>query len=196
MGRSAQPKRILRVFLVALCVLLPLDARATATAQGVALNASAGCTNASLDLTLTTAGASREYGQSTLTSGAILNQFENPTTALATFTGTYTGFAIGVSPQQPANTLIGAYAYVGDTPPTSSSTTEFFVYYNCTTRQVLLACYGAYGTCPQTAKQAAAALATQVPALADWALVLSAVLVAALGAAALRTRRTVRSPGA
>lgn len=188
MGRAAQSKRIIRFFVVALLAWTPLHASAAATAQGVALNAGAGCGNAFLDLTLTTSGAIREFGQSTLVSGAILNQFENPTSALATFSGTFTGYAIGVSPQQPANTLIGSYAYVGETPPVASSTAEFFVYYNCSTRQVLLSCYGAYGTCPRTAAQAAAALAAQVPTLAEGSLALTALLVAGLGALALRRR--------
>ena len=187
MGLDARSERIIRFFVLALLVWAPLDAGAAASAQGVALNAGAGCGNAFLDLTLTTSGAVREFGQSTLTDGAVLNQFENPTTALATFSGTFSGYAIGVSPQQPANTLIGAYAYVGETPPASASTAEFFVYYNCSTRQVLLSCYGPYGKCPQTALQAQAALA--IPTLDRTGLAL-AMLLLALAAWFTLKRRT------
>ena len=38
----------------------------------------------------------------------------------------------------PGPVLIGSYAYVGTTPPTAATTAEFFVYYNCSTRQVVL----------------------------------------------------------
>jgi len=189
MGRTALSGWILGFFVFALCALAPLHARGAATAQGVALNSSAGCSNANLDLTLTTSGASTEFGESTNSGPDPLGTFRSPTSVLATFTGTYSGYAIGISPQQPADTLIGAYAYVGETPPAPGNTAEFFVYYNCTTRRVLLACFGAYGTCPQTAKQAAALLAgPQVPALADWALALAGALVAGAGMLALRRR--------
>jgi len=187
MGQTALSRWILGFFGFALCAWAPLHAQAAATAQGVALNSSAGCSNANLDLSLTTIGASTEFGESTNSGPDPLGTFRSPTTVLATFTGTYSGYAIGISPQQPADTLIGAYAYIGETPPAPGNTAEFFIYYNCTTRRVLLACSGAYGTCPQTAKQAAALLAgPRVPALSDWALALTALLVAGAGALALR----------
>jgi len=187
MGQTALSRWVLGFFGFALCAWAPLHAQAAATAQGVALNSSAGCSNANLDLSLTTIGASTEFGESTNSGPDPLGTFRSPTTVLATFTGTYSGYAIGISPQQPADTLIGAYAYIGETPPAPGNTAEFFIYYNCTTRRVLLACSGAYGTCPQTAKQAAALLAgPRVPALSDWALALTALLVAGAGALALR----------
>jgi hypothetical protein len=160
----------------------PLLAQAAATAEGVALSASAGCSSADLDITLTTSGANREFGQSTNLAGATLAQFENQT-QLTNFSGTFSGYGIGVSPPQPADTLIGAYAYVGETPPAAGNTAEFFVYYNCSTRQVLLACYGPYGTCPRTAQQAAARLevAFAIPTLSDWAIVLTILLVGGAG---------------
>jgi hypothetical protein len=187
MGPTAQPERILR-FLVFLCwVAAPLVAEAAATAQGVALSTSAGCGNANLDLTLTTSGATTELGQWTKTGDNSVSVFKTPTTALASFgPGTFQGYKITISPQQPPNTLIGAYAYVGDDPPAPSNTAEFFVYYNCATREVLYSCYGPYGRCPQTAQQAADLTVPRVPTLSAWALVLTALLVAGGGALTLR----------
>ena len=57
----------------------PTLTHAAATAQGVALNASAGCSAADLDLTLTTVGATREFGLATDSAGATLNTFEQAT---------------------------------------------------------------------------------------------------------------------
>jgi len=186
MGRTAQSGCIIRFLVFLFCAMAPLVANAAATAQGVALSASADCRNANLNLTLTTIGATTEFGQWTKTGDDSVSVFKNPTTALATFSGTFLNYKIAISPQQPDDTLIGAYAYVGDDPPASSNTAEFFVLYNCSTLKVLFACYGAYGTCPRTAQQAADLLAPKVPALSDWALMLTALLVAGAGALSLR----------
>ncbi len=131
---------------------------ADATAQGVALNTSAGCTNANLDITLTTSGATREYGLTTNEAGDVLGEFEQ-STALGTFSGTYFGYGMPVDPDQPEGTIIGSYAYVGETPPSAADTAEFFVLYECSdsgANNVLDTCYGPYGACPQTAQQALA----------------------------------------
>ena len=192
MGRYAQSGSIIRIFAFALCALAQIPAHAAATAQGVALNASAGCDRGDLDLTLTTAGANRESWRATNLSGAVLVQGE-ARTGLSSFSGTFVDFQVGPSGfliAQPANTLVGSYAYVGETPPDPSNTAEFFVYYNCSTREVLLACVGPYGKCPQTAQLAAAALARQVPTLDRWALPLTIMLIAAAGGLAMRRRRT------
>ena len=188
MGQAARSAWIIRLFAIALGATAPGLAHGAATAQGVALNASAGCSRGDLDLTLTTAAANRESWRATNLSGTTLIQAE-AATSLSTFTGTFTGFQIVFLAGQPANTLIGSYAYVGETPPSAANTAEFFVYYNCTTRQVLLACFGAFGKCPQTAQQAAAALALQIPALGAWALPLTVLMVTGAGALALRRRR-------
>jgi hypothetical protein len=174
---------------------IPMAAHALATAQGVALNVNASCTTADLDLTLTTAGAAREYGLATNLAGTTLNTFEQATPLLGTFSGTFVGYQIGpLTPAQPAGALIGSYAYVGTTPPTAATTAEFFIYYNCSTRQVLLACSGAYGSCPQTAAQAqgviqgAPAFLPAIPTL-DWiGLALVTLLLAAAALPALRRR--------
>ena len=188
MGRPARSAWIIRLFAIALGATTPGLAHGAATAQGVALNASAGCSRGDLDITLTTVAANRESWRATNLAGTTLVQAE-AATSLSTFTGTFTGFQIVFLAGQPANTLVGSYAYVGETPPAAANTAEFFVYYNCTTRQVLLACFGAYGTCPQTAQQAAAALTLPIPALGKWTLPLTVLLVAGGGVLALRRRR-------
>jgi len=178
------------LLLLGVVAVLPGAARAAATAQGVALNANASCSNASLDLTLTTVGAQREFGQATNAAGPIVTPFEQATPFLGTFSGTFVDYQIPDSanpmPAQPPGTLIGSYAYVGTTPPSSGTTAEFFVLYNCSTRQVLLSCFGPYGTCPQTATAAKATI--PIPALGPESLVLAALLLAATGLLALRQR--------
>ena len=178
--------------MLGLVTIVPSVAQALATAQGVALNASASCGNANLDLTLTTVGATREFWLATNLASQTLSPVPNEqATTLSDFSGTYVGYLIGVSPLQPANTLIGSYAYVGTTPPLAATTAEFFVYFNCSTGQVLLSCFGPYGTCPQTALQAQARLAqgNSIPALDSWGLALAMLLVAGSAFAALRRRR-------
>ena len=187
MGPTARFTWIIRVFAFALGVSAPGFAHSAATAQGVALNAGAGCSRGDLDLTLTTVVANRESWRATNLVGTTLVQAEQAT-SLSTFIGTFTGFQIVFLAGQPTNTLIGSYAYVGDTPPTAANTAEFFVYYNCTNRQVLLSCFGPYGKCPQTAQQAAAALASQIPTLGAWSLPLIVLVVGGVGAFALRRR--------
>lgn len=185
-----QRRNLASLLLIGLLALVPGAARASATAQGVALNAAASCTNADLDLTLTTVGALRESGLATNLAGQTLASFEQATPFLGTFSGTFVDFRIPdpstPMPPQPPNTLIGSYAYVGTTPPTSGTTAEFFVLYNCSTRQIVLSCYGPYGTCPQTAAQAKATI--PIPALGAEGLALAALLLATSGFAALRRR--------
>ena len=184
--------RIVSWVLLGLVVGLPVLAHAAATAQGVALNANAGCTTGDLDLTLTTVGATRESGQATNLAGTTLSAFEQATPFLGTFSGTFTGFVIGPVgadppwPLQPSGTLIGSYAYVGTTPPTAATTAEFFVLYNCSTRQVLLSCFGPYGTCPKTAQQAQAAV--PIPTLDMTGLALATLVLALSALATLRRR--------
>jgi hypothetical protein len=192
MGRTARSAWIIRVFAFVLGVGGHLPAYAAATAQGVALSASADCGRGDLALTLSTADAHRESFLATNLAGATLVQGEGAT-GLANFSsGTFPDFQIGLTGflvAQPANTLIGSYAYVGETPPSAANTAEFFVYYNCTTRQVLYSCFGAYGSCPQTAQSAAALTASRVPTLSPFALALTTLVLGAAGGMALRRRR-------
>ena len=181
MGRLAQSAWIIFGFaILASAALLPRAAMASAVAQGVALNASAGCSNGNLDITLTTVGANREGWRATDLSGSTIAQGENPA-GLANFSGTFVGFQIVFSPAQSAGSQVASYAYVGETPPSATDTAEFFVFYNCSTREVLLSCYGPYGTCPQTAQQALALLAPRIPTQGPLALTLTALLLAAAG---------------
>jgi hypothetical protein len=192
MGRTARSAWIIRLFALALGIAAPWHAEAAATAQGVALNASADCSRGDLDLTLSTAGANRESWLATNATGATLVQGEGAT-SLGNFSGTFAGFRIGPTGflvAQPPNTLIGSYAYVGETPPGASNTAEFFVYYNCTTRQVLYSCSGAYGSCPQTAQAAAAfTRSNSVPTFGPLALTLTVLILGAAGGLALSRRR-------
>jgi hypothetical protein len=193
MGRHAQHAWIIRVFAIALAMLWPAlaFASASAIAPGVALNTSAGCGNGNLDISLTTVGANRESWHGTNAAGATLAQIFDQSTALSNYSAPPPAvFLLPFSSIQPANTLIGSYAYVGETPPSATNTAEFFVFYNCTTRAILLSCYGPYGTCPQTAQQAMAKIAAWpgVPALGPLTLALMVVLVAGVGGLALARR--------
>lgn len=126
---------------------------AAATAQGVTLAAGSTCTDGALAITLTTSGATREYGLATNSGGTMLSEFEH-STVISNFSGTFNGYGIPF-PDQPDGTIIGLYAYVGETPPSAGDTAEFFVLYRCDTggaNQVLDTCYGPYGTCPRTAQ--------------------------------------------
>ncbi|HVN35728.1 MAG TPA: hypothetical protein VMU96_10800 [Casimicrobiaceae bacterium] len=189
MGRSAQSSWIIRLFAFALAVAAPWHAEAAAIAGGVALDPNADCSRGDLDITLATAGANREAWLATNAAGATLVQGEGATD-LGNFNyGTFGPFQIVFNQAQPANTLIGSYAYVGETPPSSSNTAEFFVYYNCTTRRVLYSCFGAYGSCPQTAQAAMALVASSVPVSGPVALTIAALVLAAAGGVALSRRR-------
>jgi hypothetical protein len=190
MGRSARSASIIRIFAFALVVATSWRVEAAATAGGVAPDANADCSRGDLDITLTTAGANRESWLATNAAGATLVQGEGAT-SLGNYSGTFNGFRIGPTGflvVQPPDTLIGSYAYVGETPASPSNTAEFFVYYNCTTRQVLYSCSGAYGTCPQTAQAAALLIPSSIPTSGPVALTLTALLVAAAGGLALSRR--------
>jgi hypothetical protein len=180
MGKPAQYAWIIRVFVALIGAMSPAFAEAAATAQGVALQTGAGCSNGNLAITLTTVGANREGWRATNLQGSTLSQGEGPA-GLQNFSGTGV-FQLPFSPSQPSGTQVASYAYIGETPPDAANTAEFFVFYQCTTREVLLACYGPYGTCPQTAQQALVLLAPKIPTQGTVALVLTALLVAGVGA--------------
>lgn len=137
----------------------PAQAASQATATSVALSAGSDCTEADLDLGLTTGEVSREYGRSTNLFGT-LDEFEQES-GLDNENGVFTGYGISVEPEQFDGTIIGSYAYLGTTPPMTATTAEWFVLYECDTEgvsTVLYTCFGDYGTCPQTAAEAVDAL--------------------------------------
>ena len=193
MGLSARSASIIRIFALAAAIAIPCHADAAATAQAVALDPAADCSRGDLDLTLSTAGANRESWLATNLSGATLVQGEGAT-SLGNFSGTFDGFRIGPSGflvAQPPNTLIGSFAYVGETPPSAANTAEFFVLYNCTTRQILYSCSGTYGSCPQTAQAAQTlALTHSVPTVGPLQLALMVLVLGAAGIAALSGQRS------
>lgn len=144
---------VLLIVLVIALVLAASPVWAAATATSVALTAGADCDNASLDIGLTSSNAHREYGMSSTANGMIYD-FEQSTT-LNDFNGVYIGYGISTF-GKPDGTVIGSYAYIGETPPSPADTAEWFVVYECDTggnNTVLYTCYGAYGTCPQTVSE-------------------------------------------
>jgi hypothetical protein len=190
MGRHAQCAWIFRVFAIVFAMASPAFAVAAVTADAVALGAGAGCSNGRLDVTLTNNGATWESWSATNLAGNTL-----------TFGEQFTGFPPGTStrsfpqnfsPSQPDGTLIGSYAYVGEPSPDAANAAEFFIFYKCSLAgaEILLACKGPYGTCPQTAQQALARLTAvqRIPTLGPLPLALMAMLLAGAGGLALARR--------
>jgi hypothetical protein len=189
MGRHAQGAWIFRAFAIVLATMAPVPALADVTAEGVAFAGGDGCANGRIAVTLTNSGATTETWLATNLAGTTLITGTGPS-------GFSSGTTTGFFPQpfvssQPVGTLIGSYARVGGTSPDASNTAEFFVFYKCSVpaAEVLLTCYGPYGTCPQTAQEAIERLSLpKVPALGPLTLVLMAVLVAGVGGLALARR--------
>jgi len=191
MGRLAQGAWIIRVFAFVLVTMSPAPSLAAVTADAVEFADGDGCSNGRIAVTLTNSGATIETWLATNLAG----------TTLVTGTGPPDGFPSGTTkgffPQpflssEPVGTLIGSYARVGETLPDATNTAEFFVFYKCSfpVAEVLLTCFGPYGTCPQTAQEAMArlAVAQRIPALGPLTLVLMAMLVAGAGGLALARR--------
>jgi len=132
----------------------------------------------------------REFGRITNAGGVTIGSFEraSPLTG-GSFSGSWRQ-DIGL-PQAP-NSLIGTYGGAGDSPPTATGTAEFFVLYNCTTRQVIYSCTGSYGTCPTTALAAIARNAESIPATSPAALAALLLGLLTTGAFLLRRRALVR----
>lgn len=153
--------KTLRVLIVvAFIAVIPLSfeaspVHAAATAQGVELNEYADCSsNADLDITFTAGTITRELGWIT-NETKTLGYFEQ-SSSFSGFSGTFVGYGQPINTPQPEGTLIGSYAYVGDTPP-DTDTAEFFIAYECSDTPgenvVVYTCYGEYGKCPQTIQE-------------------------------------------
>jgi hypothetical protein len=128
----------------------------------------------------------REFGHMTSDGGVAIGSYDKSSILSG---GSFSGVWVQpiTLPQTP-NTLIGSYGGAGDSPPTAAGTSEFFVLYNCTTRQVLYSCTGGYGTCPTTALEGIARIAASIPATSPAALAALLVALFATGALALRRR--------
>jgi hypothetical protein len=137
-----------------------------------------------------TVNPAREFGRLTNLQGTVIGNYDQPSPLTGgTFTGTW---AQPIQFPQPDDTLIGSYGGAGDNPPTVANTAEFFVLYNCTTRQVLYRCNGNLGTCPRTAADGLQRISESIPATSP--LGLAALMLVVAGLAASRLRRTVKVP--
>jgi hypothetical protein len=143
-------------------VASPANAASQATATSVDLNdAVADCSRADLSIGVQAGTIDREFGRATNVNGAELGTFDNASSGSIDGANGIVSYGIPISGEQPQGTIIGSYAYLGSTPPQAATTAEWFVLYECDTdgaNTVLYTCFGDYGTCPQTAAQAADAL--------------------------------------
>ena len=180
---------MLRRCLGALAVALVSGGLAAQSTPSVQLAPTADCqTFANVQWSFTFAtNPVRESGRITNDSGVTIGSYDKSSTLSGgSFNGTWLQ---PITLPQPPNTLIGSYGSAGDNPPTATGTAEFFVLYNCTTKQVLLACAGAYGTCPTTALAGLARIAASIPATSPAALAGLLLALFATGAAVLRRGR-------
>lgn len=136
-----------------------------------------------------TSPPAREFGTLTNLAGTVIGTYSRPSPLSGgSFSGTWQQ---PITLPQPANTLIGSYGGAGDNPPTAGNTAEFFVLYNCTTREVIYRCSGNLGSCPTTAAQGVARISESIPTTSQGAL--AALLAALLASGALLlARRKVR----
>jgi hypothetical protein len=161
------------------------------TALSVGLAASASCSNADLQVSWINAGDPNwQFGIVTNQAGATIGGFgpSGPRTGVNNYTGSY-GQVQTVT--QPPGTIVGSYAWVanGTSVPTSANAIEFSVIFNCSTKAVLYSCFGAYGSCKQTA---AGFIQATVPTMRPELLAAMALLLALIGAFYVRHRMGLR----
>lgn len=132
----------------------------------------------------------REFGRITNLAGAMIGSYDQASVLTGgSFNGTWTQ---PITLPQPPNTLIGSYGGAGDTAMTPANTAEFFLLYNCTTRQVLYRCSGNLGSCPTTAAQGLARISEPIPVTSPLTLAALLLLLVGTGAVLLRRRALVR----
>jgi|APFre7841882724_1041349.scaffolds.fasta_scaffold35001_2 hypothetical protein len=183
---------MLRRCLGALAVALVSGSIAAQSPPSVQLAPTADCqTSANVQWWFTyTTNPVREFGRITNGSGLTIGSYEIASTLTGgTFNRTWQQ---PITLPQPPDTLIGSYGSAGDNPPTSAGTSEFFVLYNCTTKQVLYSCTGSYGSCPTSALEGIAKIAESIPATSPAPLAALLLALFATGALALRRRTFVR----
>jgi hypothetical protein len=132
-----------------------------------------------------TVNPTREFGRITNVGGTTIGSYDQASTLTGgSFSGTWTQ---PITLPQPPNALIGSYGGAGDTALTVPNTAEFFVLYNCTTRQVLYRCSGNLGSCPTTAAQGLARISEPIPMTSP--ATLAALLVTLIGSGVFLLRR-------
>lgn len=172
----------------ALAALVAGSALADSVAGPVQLAPTADCSaraDAQWSFTFTQ-NPQREFGRITNLAGTVLGGY-NQTSPLTG--GSFSGIwrqDIGIP--QPPNTLIGSYGGAGDSPSTAANTAEFFILYNCSTRQVIYSCSGNLGSCPTTAQQGLSRTTESIPSQSPATLAAMLLVLAGTGAWLLRRR--------
>ena len=172
-----------------LVALVSGTALADSVSGPVSLAPSADCqTAADVQWSFTyTVNPAREFGTLTTLNGTVIGSYTRPSPLTGgSFSGTWQQ---PMTLLQPPNTLIGSYGGAGDNPATAANTAEFFVLYNCTTRQVIYRCSGNLGSCPTTAAQGLARVTEAIPATSDQTIAATLAALLATGAFALYRRR-------
>ena len=128
----------------------------------------------------------REFGRITNLAGTVLGSYDQASPLTG---GSFSGIwrqDIGIP--QPANSLIGSYGGAGDSPPTAANTAEFFILYNCSTREIVYRCSGNLGSCPTTAQQGLGRTTESIPSQSPSTLAAMLLVLAGTGAWLLRRR--------
>jgi hypothetical protein len=185
-GPTSSSRLLVRLLGGALAAFVAGAAIADSVSGPAQLAPTADCqASASIQWSFTyTQNPQREFGRVTNVSGTVLGSYDqaSPLTG-GSFSGTWVQF---INVPQPPNTLIGSYGGAGDNPPTAANTAEFFVLYNCTTRQVLYRCSGNLGSCPTTALQGLGRITEAIPSHSPGTLAAMLLVLMASGAFALR----------
>ena len=170
--------------------LVSVTAFADSVSGPVSLAPSADCqTAADVQWSFTyTSNPAREFGTLTNLAGTVIGSYTRASPLSGgSFSGTWQQPI--TLPQQP-NTLIGSYGGAGDNAGTTANTAEFFVLYNCTTRQVVYRCSGNLGSCPTTAAQGLARVTEAIPATSQATIAALLAALLASGAFLLHRRRS------
>ena len=131
-----------------------------------------------------TQNPTREFGTLTNLGGTVIGSYSRPSPLTGgSFSGTWQQ---PITLPQPPNTLIGSYGGAGDNPTTAAHTAEFFILYNCTTKQVIYSCSGNLGACPTTAAQGLNRITEAIPAGSPAVLAGLLLLLATSGGIVLR----------
>ena len=144
----------------------PAGANPIIEAQGVALAGSASCSWGDIDATYAATAVTDASLSFTAADGTVLESYAGDA-----YQSDYVGTEVIISETYdppPAGSVVAVYAWIGQDPPSASTTAEFFVLYRCDdvgnerggANEVLETCFGDYGTCPQSAAEALAPATT------------------------------------